>query len=166
MNRNLCVAAVFAGLFAGQCAVAADLPSKPVLTLEAAKLTAEAAGKHAGENGWKVCIAILDDGGHLLYFQRMDGVQAGSIVVAKKKAESAILFKRPTKVFEDVVAGGRTALLALPGALPIEGGLPIVVDGHVIGAIGVSGVTSQQDGEIGQAGIDALLQSVKTAANK
>lgn len=157
------VMAVAVWLVTASLASAAELPSKPALTLEAAKLIATAAQKHAQENEWKVCIAILDDGGHLLYFERMDGVQAGSITVAQKKAASAILFKRSTKVFEEAVAGGRTALLALPGALPIEGGLPIVVDGHVVGSIGVSGVTSQQDGEIGQAGIDALLKS--TAGN-
>jgi glc operon protein GlcG len=135
---------------------AADLPTKPVLTLKAARTMAEAAEDHARENGWNVCIAILDDGGHLVYFLRMDGTQAGSVLVAQKKAESAVAFKRSTKVFQEAVGGGRTALLALPGAIPLEGGLPITVDGHVIGAIGVSGVTAEQDGLIGQAGLDAL----------
>jgi glc operon protein GlcG len=134
----------------------AELPAKRVLTLEAARQLAAAAEKHARENKWNVCIAIVDDGGHLIYFQRMDGTQTGSVQVSQRKAQSAIGFKRPTKVFEEGVAGGRQALLALPGAVPLEGGLPLTVDGEMIGAIGISGVTSQQDGMIAQAGADAL----------
>jgi glc operon protein GlcG len=135
---------------------AADLPTKKVLSLEAAKQIAAAAEKHARENKWNVCISIVDDGGHLIYFQRMDGTQHGSILVSQRKAETAIGFKRPSKIFEEGVAGGRNALLALPGATPLEGGIPLVVDGEMIGAIGVSGVTSTQDSQIAQAGVDAL----------
>lgn len=135
---------------------AADLPTKKVLSLEVAKQIAAAAEKHARENKWNVCIAIVDDGGHLIYFQRIDGTQTGSVVVSQRKAQTAIGFKRPSKVFEVGVAGGRNALLALPGAVPLEGGLPLTVDGEMIGAIGVSGVTAQQDGMIAQAGVDAL----------
>lgn len=135
---------------------AQELATKKALTLSAAKQIAAAAESHAKENKWNVCIAILDDGGHLLFFQRADGTQTGSIAVAQKKAQSAIAFKRSTKVFEEGVAGGRNALLALPGVIPVEGGLPLVVDGETIGAIGVSGVTSQQDGMIAQAGVEAL----------
>jgi glc operon protein GlcG len=134
----------------------AELPAKKLLTLQAAKEVAAAAEKHARENKWNVCIAIVDDGGHLICFQRMDGTQTGSVQVSQRKAQSAIGFKRPTKVFEEGVAGGRQALLALPGAVPLEGGLPLTVDGQMIGAIGISGVTSQQDGMIAQAGADAL----------
>lgn len=148
--------AVLLCAFCTSLTFAADLPTKPVLTLQAARTIAEAAEDHAREHGWNVCIAILDDGGHLVHFLRMDGTQAGSVLVAQRKAESAVAFKRSTKVFQDAVGGGRTALLALPGAIPLEGGLPITVDGHVIGAIGVSGVTAEQDGLIGQAGLDAL----------
>ena len=101
-------------------------------------------------------ICILDDGGNLIYLAKMDETQIGSIAVAQAKAKSAISFKRPTKVFEDGVAGGRNALISLPGAMPIEGGLPITVNGKIIGAIGVSGGTSQEDGQVAQVGIDAL----------
>jgi len=150
----LLVAAMSAQLISP--ASAADLPTKKVLPLEIARALAAAAEKHARENQWNVCIAIVDDGGHLIYFQRMDGTQTGSVVVSQRKAQTAIGFKRPSKTFEEGVAGGRNALLALPGAVPLEGGLPLVVDGQMIGAIGVSGVTSQQDGLIAQAGVDAL----------
>ena len=95
-------------------------------------------------------------GATLIYFQRMDGTQYASVVVSQAKAQTAIGFKRPSKVFEDVVAGGRNVILSLPGAVPLEGGVPLTVDGEMIGAIGISGVTSQQDGMIAQAGVDAL----------
>ena len=137
-------------------ASAEDLPTKKTLSLTVAKQIAAAAEKHALENKWNVCIAIVDDGGHLVYFQRLDGTQTGSVLVSQRKAQTAISFKRPSKVFEEQVAGGRNALLGLPGATPLEGGLPLVVDGQMIGAIGVSGVTAQQDGMIAQAGADSL----------
>src|SRR5262245_1284328 len=135
---------------------AADLATKRSLTLEVARQIAASAEKHARENKWNVCIAIVDDGGHLIYFQRMDGTQYGSVVVSQKKAQTAIGFKRPSKTFEEGVAGGRNALLGLPGAVPLEGGLPLTIDGDIIGAIGISGVTAQQDGMIAQAGADSL----------
>jgi uncharacterized protein GlcG (DUF336 family) len=91
----------------------------------------------------------------------MDGTQTASVVVSMEKAKTAIGFKRPSKVFEEGVASGRNALLSLPGATPLEGGLPIVVDGQFLGAIGVSGVTAQQDGMIAQAGVDALPEILK-----
>jgi glc operon protein GlcG len=141
-------------------ASAADLPTKKVLSLEVAKQVAAAAEKHARENKWNVCIAIVDDGGHLIYFQRIDGTQTGSVLVSQRKAQTAISFKRPSKTFEEGVAGGRNALLGLPGAVPLEGGIPLVVEGEMIGAIGVSGVTAQQDGMIAQAGADALAAIV------
>lgn len=127
-----------------------------VLTLEAARKVASAAGAEARRNNWNVVIAIVDAGGYLVYLERMDGVQLASIEIAIRKARSAALFRRPTKTFEDQLAGGRQAVLALPGAMPFEGGLPIVADGEVIGAIGVSGVTGQQDGQIARAGVEAL----------
>ena len=133
----------------------AQLADKKALTLEAAKKIAMAAEAEAKKNSWNVVIAIVDDGGHLLYLQRIDGTQTGSIDVAIKKAQTAISFKRPTKVFEDAVAGGRQVILALPGALPIEGGVPITIGGQIIGAIGVSGVKSTEDGQIAKAGADA-----------
>ena len=137
---------------------AADLPAKKALTLDAARQVAAAAEKHARANNWNVCIAIVDDGGHLLFFQRMDGTQYGSILVSQRKAQTAIGFRRPSKVFEEGVAKGRNALLALPGAVALEGGLPLAVDGQMIGAIGVSGVTAEQDGMIAAAGAEALAE--------
>jgi glc operon protein GlcG len=158
IRQTLLAAAV--GMALAQITTAADLPTKKTLPLEVARQVAAAADKHARENKWNVCIAIVDDGGHLIYFQRMDGTQTGSVVVSQRKAQTAISFKRPSKTFEEGVAGGRNALLGLPGAVPLEGGLPLVVDGEMIGAIGVSGVTAQQDGMIAQAGVDALAAIV------
>lgn len=139
-------------------AAAAQFADKKVLTLEGAKKIAAAAEAEAKKNKWNVVIAIVDEGGYLVYLQRMDDVQTASIEIALKKAQSAAAFRRPTKAFEDQLVGGRAAILKLPGAMPFEGGLPVVVDGKVIGAIGVSGVTAQQDGQIAKAGLDALTQ--------
>ena len=123
------------------------------LTLSKAKKIAEAARVEADANGWPVVIAIVDDGGHLLYLERADGTQFGSVEIAIAKAKSAIAFRRPTKEWEKRIADGRLGVLALPGMIPVEGGLPIVLDGEMAGAIGVSGVTSIQDGQIAAAGI-------------
>ena len=103
-------------------------------------------------------IVILDSGGNVVMMQRMDGTQFGSVEVARDKAWSAVAFRRPTKVFEDAVAqgGANLRLLRLNGASPIEGGIPIMADGKIIGAIGVSGGTAPQDGQVAKAGIDAL----------
>ena len=139
-------------------AQAAQLANKKALTLEVAKQIGMTSESFAAKNNWNVVVAIVDAGGHLVYFQRMDEVQTGSVEVAIRKAQSAAAFKRPTKVFEEGVAGGRTALVSLPGGMPFEGGVPITVDGDVIGAVGVSGVTAQQDGLIAQAGVDALAK--------
>ncbi len=129
----------------------------PQLTLADAQRVAAAARAKAVAEGWTVVIAIVDDGGHLVFLERADGTQKASCVVAVEKAKTAILFKRPTKALEDGVASGRTVLLALPGATPIEGGLPLVsADGHFVGAIGVSGVLSSQDGQLAAAGVAAL----------
>jgi len=124
-----------------------------VLTLNEAKRIAAAARVEAEKNGWTVVIAIVDDGGHLMYLERMDGTQKASIRIAEEKARTAILFKRPTKVFEDAVAAGRVSVLGLPGALPIEGGLPLVRSGDHLGAIGISGVRAHQDGAVAAAGV-------------
>ncbi|MSQ58669.1 MAG: heme-binding protein [Betaproteobacteria bacterium] len=138
--------------------ISSDLGDKKSLSLAAAKKIAAAAEAEALKNKWNVVIAVVDDGGHLVYLQRMDGTQTGSIEVAIKKARTAQAFKRATKVFEDAVAGGRTVILALDGALPIEGGLPLSASGQVIGGIGVSGVTAPQDGMVAKAGADLLAQ--------
>ena len=101
-------------------------------------------------------IAVGDHGGFLIYFERMDNTQLGSVEIAIDKARSAALFRRPSKVFEDAVAGGRTAILALRGAIPIDGGLPLVPGGKIVGAIGASGGTAQQDGQVAKAGADTI----------
>ncbi len=131
--------------------------SQKTLSLADAKIIAAAASAKAQAEGWLVVIAILDAGGHLLYLERADGVQVGSAYVAQEKAKTAFLFKRPSKVFEDIVlTGGKANMAHLPGALPVEGGLPLIHGGELVGAIGISGVTSAQDGQIAQAGVDAL----------
>jgi uncharacterized protein GlcG (DUF336 family) len=133
-------------------------PYGAAITLDQAKKIMAGAEAEATKNKWNVVIAILDSGGNLVALHRMDGAQWGSIEVAREKAYSAVAFRRPTKAFEDAIGQGGVNLrvLRLPGASPLEGGLPIVVDGKVIGGIGVSGVTAPQDAQIGRAGIEAL----------
>jgi uncharacterized protein GlcG (DUF336 family) len=130
--------------------------TKPYLTLaDAERITAAAEAKAKAE-GWNVVIAILDDGGHLISLKRMDGVQIGSIEVAQAKARSAVYFKRSSKVFEDAMkAEGGSKITTLPNAVGVEGGLPIFKDGIIVGSIGISGVTSAQDGIIADAGVKA-----------
>ena len=127
--------------------------TKPILTLEHAKTIAHAAEAEALANNWGVVIAVVDDGGHLLYLQRNHDTQFGSIETAIMKAHAAAAFKRPTKTSEDAVLSGRLIHLALPGVIPAEGGVPIIKDDVVIGGIGVSGVRSFQDGQIADAGV-------------
>jgi glc operon protein GlcG len=128
------------------------------VNLETAKKIATSAIAEARKNNWTMAVAILDTGGSLVYFEKMDGTQTGSVRVAIGKGRSAVLFKRPTKVFQDVVAAGGEGIryLVLEGAVPIEGGLPLLMDGKIVGAIGVSGGTSQQDGLVAKAGADTL----------
>lgn len=130
--------------------------TKPYLSLSDAQLITAAAAEKAKAENWNVVIVILDDGGNLISLQRMDGVQVGSVDVAQAKAKSAVFFKRSTKVFEDAMKGeGGARIATLPNAVGIEGGLPIFKDGIIVGAIGVSGVTSAQDGSIAEAGVAA-----------
>lgn len=132
------------------------MKTKSCLTLADAKSIAAAAEAEARKNNWNVVIAVLDDGGHLLFLLRMDGVQLGSVEVAQAKGRTALLFKRPSKAIEDAVAGGRAAMMTLPGATPIEGGVPITWQGEVVGAVGVSGVQSHEDAQIARAGAEAV----------
>lgn len=132
------------------------MASKPVLTLEEAKGIAAAAEAEAQRNTWPVVIAVVDDGGHLLYLQRSHGTQFGSVELAIKKAQAAVAFQRPTKASEEAVLSGRLIHLALPGVIPAEGGVPISRDNHIIGGIGISGVRSFQDGQIAEAGLNAF----------
>jgi len=134
----------------------ASLREIPCLTLEGAKAMAAAAERFAGERGWTVAVAVVDAGGGLVLFHCIDDTQPGSRDIAVHKARTAALLHRPTKALEDAVAGGRTALLSVPGVLALEGGVPIRIDGRVIGAIGVSGMASPQDGEVAAAGLAAL----------
>jgi glc operon protein GlcG len=138
--------------------VHAQYLAKKTVSLELAKRIAAIAEAEAAKLSLTVAISVVDDGGNLVYFEKMDRTQSGSVEVSYQKARSAIMFKRPTKTFEDMVAGGRTVLLALPGALPIEGGHPIVVDGEYVGAIGVSGAKSTEDGVIARAGAEAATK--------
>jgi uncharacterized protein GlcG (DUF336 family) len=130
----------------------------PAITLAQSKKVVAAAEAEARKNHWDVVIAVVDTGGNLVLLQRMDNAQFGSVEVARQKAWSAAAFRRPTKAFEDVLASGGSGarILKVEGAIPAEGGVPILVDGKIIGAIGVSGVTSQQDGQTAQAGAAAL----------
>jgi len=128
------------------------------ITLEGAKKMTAAAEAEAHANDWNVAIAIVDASMNLLMFQKMDGVQTASIDVAIGKAKTAAGFKRPTKVLEDMISGGRTAFLAVDGILPIQGGLPVVVDGNVLGAVGISGLTSAQDEQVAEAALNVLEQ--------
>lgn len=147
-------------LFAQFTITAQDAPPSygPAITLEQAKKVAAAAEAEARKNKWNVFIVIVDSATNPVLMQRMDDTQLGSLNVAQKKAYTAAAFRRSTKVFEDgIVAGGiGMRILGNDQAMPIEGGLPIIVNGKVIGAIGVSGVTSQQDGIIAKAGVEAL----------
>lgn len=127
-----------------------------MLMLETARRVIAAARKRAEESGWEVVIAVVDDGGHLLMLERMDGAQKGSVRVAEQKARTAILFRRPTKTFEDAVLQGRPNVATLPDVICLEGGVPLLMNGAYLGAVGVSGVKSFEDGIIAAAAAAAL----------
>ena len=133
-----------------------QLPTKPVMTLEAARRVAAAAEAEARKNNWAVSIAVLDDSGHLILFQRMDGSKLVAIDIAIRKARTAVYFQGPTKDLEAEVAGGRTALLPIDGFMPLEGGVPLMAGGKLVGAVGVSGVSGQQDAQCALAGAAAM----------
>ena len=156
----LSVSVVFAAVVASAQQPAPPPPSYGAqMTFEQAKKAMAAAEAEAQKNNWPVVIAILDAGGNLMMLSRLDNAQWGSIDVAKQKAKAAVAFRRPTKAFQDLIAqgGANLRLLNLTGdAGVLEGGVPVIVDGKVIGAIGVSGVTSQQDAQIAMAGVTAV----------
>jgi len=127
-----------------------------MLSLEDARRIAAAAETEARDKGWAVSIAICDAGGHALWLQRMDGAPLMSAAVAPEKARTCVLSGKPSKVFEDMVNNGRFAALAMP-VVPLEGGEPIVVDGNIIGAVGVSGVKAGEDAQVARAGVAALI---------
>ena len=156
MQRIFLLGFVLAIGLAAPGSARAQSPAAPAVTLERATRVAAAAETEARRNNWNVVVAIVDDTGYLVLLRRMDNTQLGSVAVAQEKATSAVLFRRPTKAFAEAVASGRTAVLGLPGAIPIEGGIPLLAGGRVVGAIGVSGVTAEQDGQIAQAGVKAF----------
>jgi len=129
--------------------------TKPCLTLDDCKKIGAAAEAEARKNKWNVTIAILDDGGHLLWLERMDGATPANAEIAIEKGRSAAVSRRSTKTWEDRIAGGRTAMLKMP-VLPIQGGVPIMVQNECVGAVGVSGVQSHEDEQIANTGIAAL----------
>lgn len=130
---------------------------RKALTVADAQKISAAAEAEANRNGWKVSIAICDDGGHLLHFQRLDGAGLQTAVISQGKAKAAAFARRPTKALEDIVAGGRNAFLSVPDLVLLEGGEPIFVEDVCVGAVGVSGVKSSDDALIARAGIKALL---------
>ena len=129
-------------------------PYGPPISVENAKKAAAAALAEAVKNHWNMAVAVVDPNGTLVYYEKMDNTQIGSANVAVDKARSAALFKRPTKAFQDALAGSPAGIriLGLQGAVPVEGGVPILADGKIIGAIGLSGANSDQDGQCAQAG--------------
>ena len=139
----------------------APQPYGAPLALEAAKKVAAPALAEAATNNWAMAVAVVDGAGDLIYFERMDATQAGSVTIAIDKARSAARFKRPTKAFQDLLATGGDGwrVLGLNGAVPVEGGVPLVIDGKIVGAIGVSGGTSPQDGQCARAGAAAVVQA-------
>lgn len=148
-------------LTTAQTAGQAQLPTKQVLTLEAAKKIAAAAEAEAKKRGATVVIAVVDDGGYLLVLERLDDAQVASVDVGIAKARTSAIFRRPSGVFEDQVKNGRIAALALPGAVALQGGVPIVIDGKVIGAVGVSGNSPQEDEDIARVGAESAIATIK-----
>lgn len=141
----------------GSTDVAAQMLDKKALSIAEAKKIAAAAMEEAQKNNWTVVVAIIDDGGHLMYLERRDGTQLASADIAVDKARAALLFKRPSKALEDTINGGRAAVATLNrNVTMVDGGLPLMYQGAIVGAIGVSGVTSAQDGQIAKAGVESL----------
>lgn len=130
-------------------------PYGPAVGLERARRVAAAALAEAASSGWTVVVAVVDPAGDLVLLERMDRAQVGSIDVAIGKARCAARFKRPTKEWDDALAGGRTAVLGIPGVVPVEGGLPLVAGGAIVGAVGVSGALSAEDARCAEAGVKA-----------
>lgn len=137
------------------------MPTKPTINLAWAKQVVAQAEAEATKHHWTMVIVIVDEGGNLVLMERMDGTQLGSLEVAQGKAVTALRFKRPSKAFEDLIVNGRNAILSLPGVVAIEGGAPLLVNGVPVGAIGVSGMKSTEDGVVMQAGVAAFEQLAK-----
>lgn len=168
MSKSIVLLSLLAALsFGGESRAQAPPPAAPsaappppygapIGVADAKKAAAAAIAEVAKVGSAPDAIAVVDHGGFLIYFERMDNTQLGSVEIAIEKARSAALFRRPSKVFEDALASGRTAILALHGAVPLDGGVPIISAGKLVGAIGASGGTTQQDGQVAKAGADAI----------
>jgi glc operon protein GlcG len=163
MTKYIHSVLILIAMFAAMTAGAETL--KPVLTLGDAKKVAAAAEKEALRRGATVVIAVVDDGGNLILLERLDDTQVASVEVGIGKARTAAIFRRPSKVFEDQIKNGRVAALALPGATPLQGGIPIMINGNVVGAIGVSGNTPEEDEEIAIAGA-AVINATSITGDK
>ena len=133
-----------------------DIPFGRPITLEHAKKIAAAAQAEARKHNWKMAIAVVEPSGDLVYFEKMDGTQYASIKIAQGKAHAAAIFRRPTKIFADAANSGHPYVLGLEGAVTVDGGLPLVENGKIIGAIGASGGTSEQDAVVAKAGLDTI----------
>ncbi len=150
--------ALLAVLCAASALAQAPLPYGLPVSLENARKAAANALEEARKGNWKMAVAVVDTGGTLVYYEKMDNTQTGSADVAIEKARTAVRFKRPSKAFQDLVAAGGNGLriLRLPGAVPFEGGIPLIIDGQIVGAIGVSGDSTDHDGICAQAGANTL----------
>ena len=134
----------------------AQLLDAKVISLQAARTMVAACEAEARRNNWNVSIAVVNAAGELLLFNRMDDAPSSSVEISQGKARTAASFRRPTRALDSAMTAGRMAYLAFPGAIPVEGGVPVMVDGHCVGAVGVSGVKSTEDAQIAKAGIAAL----------
>ncbi len=157
MRRSLIILAALAAVVL-PCRVQAQLRQLPVVGMEGAKRALAAAEQEARTQGWTVSIAVVDPAGELVGFLRMDGAPPASVDIARGKARTAARFRRPTKALEDVVANGRVAVMTFEGMVLVEGGVPITVDGVVVGALGVSGASSAQDAQVARAGAAAVTR--------
>ena len=159
-KRMTKISGILLFVFAAIASAMAQMPNPygPAISLEEAKKAAAPALAEAAKNKWTMAVAIVGPAGNLIYYEKMDNTQLGSAEVAIDKARTAALFKRPSKAFQDALAAGGDGLriLGLKGAVPIEGGIPLVMDGKIVGAIGVSGGTSAQDGQCAKAGADTV----------
>ena len=158
LSRPLLAAAILGAAAGGAAAQSAPLPyGEPIAVAKAAQIAA-AAEAESRKNGWFMAIAIVDPAGNLVHFHRMDNTQTGSINVAIGKAKSAVLFRRPTKVFQDLLAQGSnfSYLLAIDGAVPVQGGIPLVVDNRIVGAVGISGGSGSDDSVVADAAVRSM----------
>lgn len=157
MPRFRSVALALATLLAASARPAhAQLLDAKVISLEAAKRMMDASEAEARRNGWNVSVTIVDASGELLMFHRMDDAAPSSVIISQGKARTAARFKRPTKALDSALANGRMAILGFEGVVPVEGGVPVIASGKVIGAIGVSGASSAQDAQVARAGVGVL----------